>query len=285
MRRVGVLDGVGSHVPATHARVGPGESMSDLAVTAATTALAAGNGSGPRVDLVLLVTAAPNRGGPATAQAVARELGLGTVSALDMASVGSGFVYGLAVVDGMIAAGKVRRVLLIGVDMFATAFDPAAASLFGDGAGALVLRAGDADEPGAVLGFDLGNASHSAGRTAPRQPERQAVHQHAVDRMTASARAAMHRAGWGASEVDRLIAHQANAAVVAAVGAELGIDRLRIYENSNAAANSVAASVPLALTDAAAAGDLRAGAKVLVSAFGGGGTWGAAALTWPGRLR
>lgn len=256
--------------------------MSDLAVTAATTALAAGNGSRPGVDLVLLVTGAPNRGGPSGALGVARELGLGTVSAFDMPAVGSGFVYGLAVVDGMIAAGKMRRVLMVGVDMFATAFDPAAASLFGDGAGAVVLRAGDADEPGALLGFDHG--SHSAALTAPRQPD-QAVHQHAVDRMTASARSAMHRAGWAAAEVDRLIAHQANEDVVAMVGAELGIDRLRIYENGTAAGNSVAASVPLALADAAAADDLRAGDRVLVSAFGGGGTWGTAALTWPGRMR
>jgi 3-oxoacyl-[acyl-carrier-protein] synthase III len=149
MRRVGELEGVGSHVPATRARVAPGESMSDLAVTAATSALAAGNGAG--VDLVLLVTGAPSRGRPSAALEVARVLGLGSVTAFDMPAVGSGFVYGLAVVDGMIAAGKVRRVLMIGVDVFATAFDPAAASLFGDGAGAVVLRAGAADEPGARL--------------------------------------------------------------------------------------------------------------------------------------
>lgn len=278
-------------------RVRTGESTSDLAVAAAAVALKSATGDDD-VDLVVLATATPDHPCPATAPAVARRLGLGEVPAFDMAAVCSGFVYGLAVADGMIAAGTARQVLLIGADTFSTILDPhdrAAASVFGDGAGAVVLRAGERDEPGALHGLDLGSDGDLAevimvrtgGSRCPEGTDRwfamqgQAVYRHAVLRMTASARAAMDRAGWTPGEIDRFVAHQANARILATVGKELGIGADRVYSNIAAVGNTVAASIPLALADAAAAGELRAGDRVLLSAFGGGATWGAAALTWP----
>lgn len=334
MRKVAVVAGIGGHVPSTlvtnaelssrfdtsdewiRSRTGistrhraePGESTSDLAVAAGAAALKSAGATGSNfdadgVDLVVLATATPDHPCPATAPLVASRLGLGQVPAFDLAAVCSGFVYGLAVADGAIAAGTARRVLLVGADTFSTILAPddrATAAVFGDAAGAMVLRAGEPDEPGAVLGFDLGSdgdlaelitvragGSRQPDRAAAEEADRwfamrgQAVYRHAVLRMTASAQAVLDRAGWTPDEVDRFVAHQANARILATVGAELGIEPDRVYANIAAVGNTVAASIPLALADAAAAGELRAGDRVLLSAFGGGATWGAAALTWP----
>jgi 3-oxoacyl-[acyl-carrier-protein] synthase III len=325
MRKVAVVAGVGGHVPSAvvtneeltvrfdttdewirsrtgigaRRRVVAGEATSDLAVAAAAAALTSASGTGDdAVDMVILATATPDHPCPATAPAVARRLGLVDVPAFDLAAVCSGFVYGLAVADGMIAAGTAKRVLLIGADTFSTILDPddrATATVFGDGGGAVVLRAGEPEEPGAVLGFDLGSDGgltelitvRGGGSRHPASGERwftmqgQAVYRQAVIRMTAAARVAMDRAGWIPDDVDRFVAHQANARILATVGTELGIGADRVYSNIAAVGNTVAASIPLALADAAAAGELRAGHRVLLSAFGGGVTWGAAALTWP----
>jgi 3-oxoacyl-[acyl-carrier-protein] synthase-3 len=330
MHKVAVVAGIGGHVPSTlvtnaelasrfdtsdewirsrtgirtRHRAAPGESTSDLAVAAAAAALKSAAATGDDdVDLVVLATATPDHPCPATAPLVASRLGLRQVPAFDLAAVCSGFVYGLAMAAGAIAAGTARRVLLVGADTFSTILAPddrATATVFGDAGGAMVLRAGEPDEPGAVLGFDLGSDGDLAELImvragGSRQPDReaadeadrwfamrgQAVYRHAVLRMTASAKAVLDRAGWPPGEVDRFVAHQANARILAAVGAELGIAPDRVYANIAAVGNTVAASIPLALADAAAAGELRAGDRVLLSAFGGGATWGAAALTWP----
>jgi 3-oxoacyl-[acyl-carrier-protein] synthase-3 len=325
MRSAAVVAGVGGHVPstvvtnadlssrydtsdewirgrtgiATRRRVEPGQSTSDLAVAAGAAALkSAGDDD---VDLVILATATPDHTCPATAPFVAERLGLGSVPAFDLAAVCTGFVYGLSVANAMIVAGSARRILLIGADTFSTIVSPedrAAAAVFGDGAGAVVLRAGEPGEAGAVLGFDLGSDGALADlimvRTGgSRHPERtggadrwfemrgQAVYRHAVLRMTASARAVMEVCSWTRSDVDKLVAHQANARILTTVATELGIDSGRVYANIAAVGNTVAASIPLALADATAEGELRAGDNVLLTAFGGGATWGAAALTWP----
>lgn len=330
MRLVAVVAGVGGHVPstvvtnaelsarfdtsddwirsrtgiATRRRVEPGQSTSDLAVAAGAAALKSASVTGDDgVDLVVLATSTPDHTCPATAPVVAHRLGLGRAPAFDVAAVCSGFVYGLSVADGMIAAGTARRVLLIGADTFSTIIDPAdraTATVFGDGAGAVVLRAGEPGEPGAVLGFDLGSdgdladlimvrsgGSRHPDRTCADEADRwftmegRAVYRHAVLRMTASARSAMAGAGWQPSHVDKLVAHQANARILATVGTELGIGHNRVYSNIAAVGNTVAASIPLALADATAEGELSPGDRVLLAAFGGGATWGAAALTWP----
>jgi 3-oxoacyl-[acyl-carrier-protein] synthase III len=330
MRLAAVVAGVGGHVPSTvvtntelssrfetsddwirsrtgivtRRRVESGQSTSDLAVAAGTAALKSAAATGDdSVDLVVLATSTPDHTCPATAPVVAHRLGLGQVPAFDVAAVCSGFVYALSVANGMIAAGTARRVLLIGADTFSTILNPAdraTATVFGDGAGAVVLRAGEPGEPGAVLGFDLGSDGDLAGLImvpagGSRYPERasadeadrwftmegRAVYRHAVLRMAASARSAMAGAGWQPSDVDKFVAHQANARILATVGTELGIDHTRVYSNIAAVGNTVAASIPLALADATTAGELSPGDRVLLAAFGGGATWGAAALTWP----
>jgi 3-oxoacyl-[acyl-carrier-protein] synthase-3 len=282
--------------------VEPGMSTGDLAVEAGSLALKAAGTT--QVDAVVLATTTPDRRCPATAPDIAYRLGLAGVAAFDVSAVCAGFVYGMASAAGLIAAGAARQVLLIGAEAYSTILHPGdrtTRSIFGDGAGALVLRAGQATEPGAigpcVLGSDGarsdlimipagGARQRSAGtQAAPEdfyfQMRGRDVYRHAVDRMTSCAQEAMQRAGWAAADVDRLVPHQANARISGAVADRLGIDPGRRLSNIEHVGNTAAASVPLLLTEAAADGRLQPGHRVLIVAFGGGLAWGATSLIWP----
>ncbi|MGV9297543.1 beta-ketoacyl-ACP synthase III [Amycolatopsis sp. NPDC003676] len=275
---------------------------SDLAVDAGQLALSAAPDGG--IDAVVVVTSTPDHHLPATAPAVAARLGMTGVAAFDVAAVCSGFVYGLAVSSGLIASGVAERVLLIGAETYSTILDPddrTTRAIFGDAAAAAVLRAGDSGEPGAVapcvLGSDGGNGdlimipaggSHQRSTGVPADPadfyfrmKGGEVYRHAVERMTAAADTALRHRGWTAADVDRFVPHQANARISAAVGARLGIGAERHLANIAEVGNTAAASIPLLLTESAAAGDLRPGHRVLLTAFGGGLAWGATTLVWP----
>ncbi|MER5395952.1 beta-ketoacyl-ACP synthase III [Streptomyces sp. NPDC002599] len=275
---------------------------SDLAVEAGARALK--SASDIAVDAVVLATATPDHPLPATAPRVAARLGLGPVPAFDVAAVCTGFLYGLATAAGFIAAGSADSVLVIGADAFSRILDPADRStraIFGDGAGAVVLRAGRPDEPGALgpvrLGSD-GSADHliqvpSGGSRDPLRPATagqgdpyfrmagQAVFRHAVESMAESSEQALHDAGWTVKDVDLLVAHQANVRIMHALADWMGLDRERCAIHLDRVGNTSAASVPLALADAVASGTLRPGHRVLMTAFGGGLTWGACTLRWP----
>ncbi|MFI6055294.1 beta-ketoacyl-ACP synthase III [Streptomyces violascens] len=282
--------------------VDPGQATSDLAVEAGRRALAsAGTG---RVDAVVVATSTPDHICPATAPAVAARLGLAGVAAFDVSAVCTGFVYGLASAAGLIAAGLAERVLLIGADTYSTIVDPldrANAIIFGDGAGAVVLRAGRVDEPGAVGHFDLGSdgdhtemitvaAGGSRQRSRPGEPSRRerhfsmdgkAVYRHAVTRMAQSARTTLSRAGWKIDDVDHFVPHQANLRILHSAADDLGLPRDRCAMHVEDIGNTGAASIPLALADAAGRGALLPGDRLLLTAFGGGLTWGSCLLTWP----
>jgi 3-oxoacyl-[acyl-carrier-protein] synthase-3 len=283
-------------------RIGPSEATSDLAVEAGSAALKSAGGTS--VDAVVLATTTPDHPCPATAPAVAARLGLGGVAAFDVAAVCSGFVYGLAAAAGFIAAGMAERVLLIAAEAFSTLLDPddrSTVPIFGDGAGAVVLRSGQADEPGAVgplvLGSDgdrselimvqAGGSRHPTQGLVSDPASRyfqmrgREVYRMAVERMSAAATQALAAAGWQRSDVDRLAAHQANARINAAVAAALGLHRETVLANIAEVGNTAAASIPVLLAQAALSGALQPGHRVLLAAFGGGLTWGAATLTWP----
>ncbi|MFK4106604.1 beta-ketoacyl-ACP synthase III [Streptomyces sp. NPDC019531] len=279
-----------------------GQATSDLAVAAGRRALdSAGTQS---VDAVVVVTTTPDRPCPATAPAVAGRLGLTGAAAFDLNAVCTGFVYGLATVAGLIATGVADRALLIGADTYSTIVDPedrTNAVVFGDGAGAVVLRAGAPTEPGAVGPFDLGSdgtgeelimvaAGGSRQRSSPGEPSRsdrhfsmrgQEVFRQAVTRMTTSANAALHATGWKADDVDHLVPHQANARILRAVAAELGVPGERCVSNIESVGNTGAASIPLALAEAAHHQNIQTSGRVLLTAFGGGLTWGSCTLRWP----
>lgn len=328
MERAAVIAGVGGCVPATvvgndelvawwgqdpewiRDRTGieqrhvlaPGEATSDLAVEAGRRALACAGTA--RACAVVVATNTPDRLSPAVAPDVATRLGLGTVAAFDVGAVCSGFVYGLAAGAGLIAAGTAGSVLVIGADAFSTVVDPqdlTTRAVFGDGAGAILLRAGTHDEPGALCGMWLGSDGSrrelveiSGGGSRQRSTglpvkeadtyfrmQGRAVFAHAVQRMVESVRHSAAQVGWAVDEVDRWVLHQANARILAAVARDLNVPLERFVTNIARVGNTVAASVPLALADGMAAGELRTGSRVMLAGFGGGLTWGSVALIWP----
>jgi 3-oxoacyl-[acyl-carrier-protein] synthase-3 len=280
----------------------PGTATSDLAVAAGERALKAAGVD--HAGLVVLATTTPDHPCPGTAPDVASRLGLGHVPAFDVSAVCTGFVYALAAGAGAIAAGLTESVLVIGAETFTSILDPAdrtTAAIFGDGAGAAVLRAGEAGEPGALLGFDLGSdgsgaelimvrAGGSRQRLSGVPPAREdayfamdgkPVFRAAVEHMTASSRAVLGRVGWHPAEVDHLVAHQANVRILHAVADALDVPRARAAVHLDRVGNTSAASIPLALVDGVTAGRITPGDRVLLTAFGGGLTWGSAALVWP----
>ncbi|MFI0264769.1 beta-ketoacyl-ACP synthase III [Streptomyces sp. NPDC017056] len=282
--------------------VGEGVATSDLAVEAGQAALKSAQTDS--VDLVVLCTTTPDHPCPATAPDVATRLGLSGVPAFDLAAVCSGFVYGLSVAAAHIISGAARQVLVIGAETYSRILSPedrTTAVIFGDGAGAVVLRAGEPDEPGALLGFHLGSdgagkddillpAGGARQRTAT-EPDRWqgryftmnggAVYPAAVERMTASTQALLQDLAWSVESVNWFVGHQANRRILNAVADRLQLDREKVVIDLDRVGNTSAASIPLALARFAHDAAFTAGDRVVLTAFGGGFTWGASALRWP----
>ncbi|MFB7272632.1 beta-ketoacyl-ACP synthase III [Streptomyces sp. NPDC056244] len=279
--------------------VSPGVSTGDLAVEAGRRALAAADGI--VVDHLVLATATPDRLCPATAPDVASRLGLGPIPAFDISAVCTGFLYGLQTARAFIAAGLSQAVLLIGADTFSTYLDPTdrvTLPIFGDGAGAAVLRAGDADEHGALAGVTLhsdgtladliavdggGARARSAGSTAPSYLRMQgrSTFKRAVRHMEDVTRHTLTEAGWRTDDVDHVVGHQANERILRSLARQLGTDEEKTVLHLRDVGNTAGASIPLALDHAWRAGRFAAGDRIVMPAFGAGATWGAAALTWP----
>jgi 3-oxoacyl-[acyl-carrier-protein] synthase III len=277
----------------------PDISTVDMAVRAGEAAL---RSAGSDVaDALVLATTTPDYLCPASAPQVASELGLSGIAAMDVNAVCSGFVYAMATAAGLIAGGIAERVLVIGADAFSRLCDPddrTTVPIFGDGAGAVVLRAGAPDEVGAVGPFDLHSEGEHAGllivpaggakkRTSDDPHEHfvtmqgTAVFRHACARMTESTRALLDRARLSVDDVDRFVGHQANIRILQATAKQLGLPEDRLVVNIGHTGNTSAASIPLALADACDDGDLRPGHRVLMTAFGAGLTWGSTLVTWP----
>ncbi|MFF2425222.1 beta-ketoacyl-ACP synthase III [Streptomyces mirabilis] len=280
----------------------PGTAASDLAVEAGRRALESAGLQ--TVDMVVLTTTTPDRPCPATAPAVAARLGMDGVAAFDVAAVCTGFLYALATSAGLIAAGTADHVLVIATEVYSAIIDPAdrgTAVVFGDGAGAVVLRRGDPDEWGALGAFVLGSdgvhedliqvpAGGSRQRKSGLPPgpgdeffrmRGKEVFRHAVQRMTTACQQATLAAGWEPERVDRLAAHQANARILTAVSERLGLVEDQPLSNIEQVGNIGAASLPVLLAHSAERGDLKPGHHLLLTAFGGGLTWGATTLVWP----
>jgi 3-oxoacyl-(acyl-carrier-protein) synthase III len=280
----------------------PGMATSELAVEAGQRALKSAELDS--VDALVLATTTPDRHCPATAPDVATRLGLEAVAAFDVSAVCSGFIYALANGAGLIAAGIADRVLVIGAEAFTTILNPGdrtTRAIFGDGAGAVVLRAGKADDLGALGPFVLGSDGSGADLImipagGSRQPYRddgggeseryfvmhgQAVYRRAVETMVKSTTRVLELAEWPISTVDSLVCHQANQRILKAVADRLGIPMERCLSNIAQVGNTAAASIPLALGHGVECGALRPGGRVALTAFGGGLTWGSTLLCWP----
>ncbi|MBT2532257.1 ketoacyl-ACP synthase III [Arthrobacter sp. ISL-48] len=265
------------------------ESTSVLATTAAKRALASAGVAS--AGLLIVATSTPDKICPATAPKVAANLGLYGIAAYDIAAVCSGFIYALATASWAISSGSVDSALVIGADTFTRLLNPrdrTTSVIFGDGAGAAYLSAGTSGEPGAVLASTL----HSDGTAetliqVPRsagaffEMQGKEVFTQAVSAMSDSVETVLARVGWTADEVDSLIAHQANLRILSTVASVTGIPGSKAEIHLDRVGNTSAASIPLAMTNAGTKGHRIPGDKVVLTAFGGGTTWGAIAMTWP----
>lgn len=285
--------------------VGPGEFTSTLATTAGRAALERAGISAAEVDTVIIATCTPDRPFPATACAVQANLGIPRATAFDLVAACSGFLYGLHVATGLIRAGMSRTILLVAADIFTHLIDwndRNTCVLFGDGAGAVVLQA--TDQPLGLLTSEMGAwgegetlmAVDAGGTRLPATAEllaqgRQYVYmngreifKHAVREMSDSAERVVAEAGLDLDQIGLIVPHQANVRIIEAVARRLEVPMERVFVNLDRYGNTSAASVPIALYEAIEQGRVQDGDYVLLTAFGGGLTWGSAVVRW-GRSR
>jgi len=275
-------------------RAAKGELTSDLAHAAAVKALAAAGVIASEVDAIILGTTTPDETFPATATKVQAMLGMHHGFAFDLQAVCSGFIYGLSIADSLLKTGQARTALVIGAETFTRLLnmnDRTTCVLFGDGAGAVLLRA----EPGVGDVSDRGVLSthlHSDGREYRRlyvdggpsstqttgfvHMDGREVFRHAVVRLAEAAEQALDAHGLTAADIDWLVPHQANQRIIESTGKRLGISPNKVVMTVDRHANTSAASIPLALEAAVSDGRIKTGDLLVMEAMGGGFTWGSA---------
>ena len=270
-----------------------GETTSHLAVNAGRDALKSAGMSAHDIDLIIVATTTPDDTFPSTATKVQAKLGMSHGAAFDVQAVCAGFIYALATADNFIKTGQARAVLVIGAETFSRILnweDRATCVLFGDGAGAIVLRAAEGDEAGSDFGV-LSTHLHSDGRHrdvlyvdgGPSSSQTvghvrmagQEVFRHAVAKLSEVIDEALLANGLDSSAVDWLIPHQANIRIIKSMAQKMKLPEDKVVATIARHANTSAASVPLALTEAVVDGRVKNGDLVLFEAIGGGLVWGA----------
>jgi 3-oxoacyl-[acyl-carrier-protein] synthase-3 len=275
-----------------------GEMTSDLALNAARNALANARVEADSIDLIVLATSTPDQTFPATAVTVQAGLGITHGAAFDLQAVCSGFVFALAVADGLMRSGAHQRALVIGAETFSRILDwsdRTTCVLFGDGAGAVVLEA--QEQPGTNAdrglltthlrsdGRHKGKLYVDGGPSATRtvghlRMEGREVFKHAVAMITDVIDDAFAATGYTAADIDWFVPHQANKRIIDGSAHKLGIASEKVVITVDRHGNTSAASIPLALVDAVADRRIKRGHLVLLEAMGGGFTWGSALLRW-----
>jgi 3-oxoacyl-[acyl-carrier-protein] synthase-3 len=272
---------------------GPHETAAFMGARAAEAALAHAGATASEVDAIILGTSTPDQAFPATALGVQAELGCGRFG-FDLSAACSGFIYGLGVADAMIRSGQVRGVLVIGSEVYSRIVDwndRGTCVLFGDGAGAVFLRAAEQPAYDPVRGI-LSTHLHAQGDLGPLlyvdgavgRPELSGylkmngreIFRHAVGKLAGAVDEALAANGLTHADIDWLVPHQANLRIIDAMGRKLGLSPDRVVVTVDRHANTSAASVPLALAEAWHAGRMHRGDLVVLEALGGGLTWGSA---------
>ncbi|MBS0519208.1 MAG: ketoacyl-ACP synthase III [Proteobacteria bacterium] len=275
-----------------------GEFTSHLAIKASERALASAGMTASDIDLIVLATATPDETFPATATRVQAALGMTRGAAFDVQAVCAGFVYGVSVADSMLKCGLASTALVIGAETFSRILDwndRSTCVLFGDGAGAIVLKAEEGSGTTKDRGV-LANALHSDGRqhdilyvdggpsstrtTGLLRMEGKEVFKHAVVNMAAVVSEVLGRAGLAAQDIDWLVPHQANKRIIDGTGRKLGLPPERVVVTVDKHANTSAASIPLALATAVGDGRIKKDDLVLLEGIGGGLAWGASLIRW-----
>jgi 3-oxoacyl-[acyl-carrier-protein] synthase-3 len=278
------------------------EATSDLALRAAQSALEAADLDPADLDMILVATITPDMPFPSTACVLQDRLGARRAGALDLSAACSGFIYGLGMADGLIRAGTARTVLLLGAETLTKVVnwqDRNTCVLFGDGAGAVVLRADEGERgilsthlyadgskgsllilPGCGSRHPVSHAAVDAGLAKMQMNGGNEVFKLAVRAMEEAALTALKRNGLEVSDIDHLITHQANLRIISALGQRLGVSDAKVEVTIRKYGNVSAASIPIALDEAVRAGRVKAGEIVLVCAFGGGLTWASSLIRW-----
>lgn len=265
----------------------PGVTLTSLAAAAAGEALGSAGVEASSLDLVLVATTSQDELLPNAAPLVAAELGAGHVGAVDVGAACTGFVSALALAAGQVEAGRCERVLVVGAEIMSRVIDPddrPTAGLFGDGAGAAVVTAGGPARLGPAVqrsdGVDGPALIYASHEERLVRMAGQDTFKHAVRRLSESTREAVEAADLTLEEIDVFVYHQANGRILRAVGERLGLRSERVVDCIGRYANTSAATVPIGLVEAERAGMLVPGARVLISAFGAGFTWGAMTIEW-----
>ncbi|MFN3644126.1 MAG: beta-ketoacyl-ACP synthase III [Gemmobacter sp.] len=275
----------------------PGQGTADLATRAARAALTDA-GLGPDdIDAVIVATSTPDLTFPSAATMVQAELGMTRGFAYDLQAVCAGFVFALANADAMIRAGLAQRVLVIGAETFSRLMDwsdRSTAVLFGDGAGAVVLEAASGQGTSAdrgILAADLHSDGRyrsilyvdggvSTGTVGHLRMQGKEVFRHAIEKLAATAHAALDKAGLTGADVDWIVPHQANLRIIAATAQRMQVPMDRVVVTVQDHGNTSAASIPLALSVGRSRGQIGPGDLVVAEAIGGGLAWGAVVLRW-----
>jgi len=275
-----------------------GELTSDLGREAALRAMSAAQVKPQDVDLIVLATTTPDNTFPATAARIQSQLGVTKGPAFDIQAVCSGFVFGLAMADNMLRLGQATTALVIGAEIYSRILDwndRGTCVLFGDGAGAAVLKAvegaGTNQDRGILsthlytdgtrydqLYVDGGPATN--GSSGYVRMQGQEVFRFAVNSMATSVRTGLEANGLTLQDVDWLIPHQANSRIIAKVGETLNIDEDKVIVTVQNHANTSAATIPLALTHGFERQLFKPGDLLALTAMGGGFSWGSAILRW-----
>ena len=275
-----------------------GEKTSDLAIAAARQALDAAGVKAADLDLIVLATCTPDETFPATATRIQSVLGANKAAAFDVGAVCSGFIFALATANNFIRLGQAKTALVIGAETMSRMLDwtdRATCVLFGDGAGAVVLRAEDNPGTGQDRGI-LSTHLHSDGRqhdllyadggpsgtgtVGKLRMRGRDVFRHAVVNLSAVLNETLQANNLKAADIDWLVPHQANKRILDATAQKLGLPPERIVMTVDHHANTSAASVPLALAEACLDGRIKRGDLVMLEAMGAGFTWAAGAIRW-----
>lgn len=281
------------------------QATSDLASEAARRAMAAAGVTAEEIQLIIVATVTPDMFFPSTACFVQKKIGAANAVCFDVSAACSGFLYALQVARHFINTGNRTTALVIGAEKLSSLVnwkDRNTCVLFGDGAGAVVIRRAEegADAPGRVLSTVMGSDGNLAdllkvpggASFCPITPENvesrpNTIHmegretfKHAVTRMLEASQQALETAGLKTEDVALVIPHQANARIIGAIADRLGLPEERVFMNLDKYGNTSAATIPVALDEANKAGRLKKGDVILLVAFGGGFTWASSVVRW-----
>tara|TARA_B110000240_G_scaffold40386_1_gene44975 strand:- start:1219 stop:2226 length:1008 start_codon:yes stop_codon:yes gene_type:complete len=291
-----------------HIKKGDGNTTATMALKATKIALERANMAAEDLDLILFATLSPDYYFPGSGVVLQDLLGIPACPAMDIRNQCSGFIYALSTADQFIKTGMYKNVLVVGAENHSGGLDMTSRGrgvsvIFGDGAGAAILKRETNIEIGILSSHIYSEGSHaeelsligpSTNRWVPEiiaanDPEDlsyypymngQVVFKHAVVRFSEVINEGLQKNNWLASDIDMLVPHQANLRISQFIQKKFGLNDDQVYNNIMRYGNTTAASIPIALTEAWEEGKVKEGSKVVLAAFGSGFTWGSSIIVW-----